>query len=122
MDTKSRTGTVVSKDGNFFLEVDGKQHPIPVGSHINVAQLKELAGQKVELIQSEPKSFVVGLVSASAPSGAKAAVRSVRVLCYFPADPYFLGVVDEGARAGLARQFLEQGVLSQANYEKLGNV
>lgn len=118
MDTKTRTGTVVDKGGNFFLEVDDKLHPIPVGSHINVQQLKELAGQKVELIQSEPKSFVVGLV----PAAAKAGVHFPRVLCYFPADPYLLGVVDEGARVGLAKQFLDQGVLSKANYEKLGNV
>lgn len=119
MDTKTRTGTVVEKDGTFFLEVDGRPHPIPVGSHINLQQLKELAGQKVELIQSEPKSFVVGLVPAPA---AKAGVHFTRILCYFPADPYLLGVVDEGARLGLAKQFLDQGVLSKANYEKLGNV
>ena len=117
MDTKARIGTVVEKDGTFFLEVEGKHHPIPVGSHINLQQLKELAGQKVELIQSEPKSFVVGLVPA-----APKAVRFPRIICYFPADPYLLGVVDEAARVGLAKQFLDQGVLSKANYEKLGNV
>lgn len=116
MDPKARTGTVVHKEGAFFLEVEGKHHPIPVGSHIKLDQLRELAGQKVEIIQSEPLRFVVGLV----PAAAKTGPRIPRIICYIPADPYVFGVVEEEARVGLAKQFLDQGVLSKENYEKLG--
>jgi hypothetical protein len=116
MGEKPRNGTVVHKDGNFFLEAEGKLHAIPVGSDQKSTQLKELVGQKVEVVLSEPISFAIGLV----PQNAKPGVRFPRVICYFPADPWAFGVVEEGVRAGLAQQFLSQGILSKANYEKLG--
>ena len=74
-----KTGTVVLKDGAFLLEAEGKFHAIPVGPHTQPAQLKELAGKKVEILYSEPKSFIVGLVGGRVP-----------ILCYFPADPSLL--------------------------------
>lgn len=116
MEKKPTTGTVVHKEGNFFLEAEGKLHAIPVGPNLKTTQLKELVGQKVEVLLSEPTSFVIGLV----PVAAKAGVRLPRVICYFPADPFAFGVVDEGARSAFAAQFLQQGVLSKENYEKLG--
>jgi len=116
MENKPAIGTVAFKDGNYFLEVEGKQHAIPVGLHVDVAQLKQLVGQKVEIVSSEPKSFVIGLVKA----GGVAGVRPPRIICYFPADPNLFGVVQEDARAALAKQLLNEGILSQANYEKLG--
>jgi len=109
MANNPKAGTVVLKDGNYFLEAGGKLQPIPVSSKTQPAQLKELVGQKVEILYSEPKSFVAGLVGGRRPP----------VLCYFQVET-FLGVVDEGARAGLAKQLLNEGVLSQATYEKLG--
>jgi len=112
MATQPKTGAVVFKDGTYFLETEGKQLPIPVSPHTQPAQLKELVGQKVEIVYSEPTSFVVGLV--------KAGPRIVRILCYLPADPYVFGVVDEVARVGLAKQFLNEGVLSKETYAKLG--
>ena len=115
MATQTKTGTVAFKDGTYFLEAEGKQLPIPVSPHIQPTQLKELVGQKVDIYYSEPKSFVVGLVKAGA-----AGPRVVRILCYFPPDPFAIGVVEEEARAGLAKQFLNEGVLSQETFEKLG--
>ena len=112
---KPRGGTVVHKDGVYFLEAEGKHHVIPVGPHTNVAQLKELVGQQVEVLHSEPTSFIVGLVAAKATGP-----RVPRIICYVPADPFAFGVVEEAARVGLAKQFLDQGILSKANYEKLG--
>jgi hypothetical protein len=115
MASQPRTGTVVLRDGTYFLEAEGKQLPIPVSPHTQPAQLKELVGQKVDIFYSEPKSFVAGLVKAGT-----AGPRIVRILCYIPADPYVFGVVEEEARAGLARQFLNEGVLSKETFEKLG--
>jgi len=108
MANQPKTGTVVLKDGNYFIEAGDKLQPIPVNSKTQPAQLKELVGQKVEILYSEPKSFVAGLLGGRRP-----------ILCYFPIDPYF-SVVDEGARASLAKQLVNEGVLSQETFEKLG--
>jgi hypothetical protein len=109
-----KTGTVLFKEGTYFLEVEGKHHAIPVGANVQTPQLKELVGKKVEILYSEPKSFVIGLVQSGV------AVRPPRIICYFPADPWAVGVVEEGARAALAKQFLNEGVLSKETFEKLG--
>ncbi len=113
--SQPKSGTVVFKDGTYFLEAEGKHHPIPVAASVQAPQLRELVGKKVDILYSEPKSFVAGLVPSGAASG-----KLVRILCYFPADPWAVGVVPEEARAGLARQFLNEGVLSKENFEKLG--
>lgn len=107
MANRPGSGTVVLKEGNFFLEAEGKLTPIPVSPNAHPANLKELVGKKVELVYSEPKSFIAGLVGGRIP-----------VLCYFPADPW-LTVVDEGARASLAKQFLNEGYINQATFQKL---
>jgi hypothetical protein len=114
MATQPKTGTIVFKDGTYFLEAEGKQFAIPVSANVQPAQLKELVGKKVDVLHSEPKSFIVGLVQSG--SG----LRGPRILCYIPADPFALGVVEEGARAALAKQFLDEGVLSQETFGKLG--
>jgi len=107
MANQPKTGTVVHKEGTYFLEVEGKLHQIPVNPKTTPAKLKEMVGQKVEILYSEPKSFVVGLVWGRIP-----------ILCYFPADPYST-VVDEGSRAALAKQLFNEGVLSQETFNKL---
>jgi len=108
-----RTGTVVFNEGTYFLETEGKLRAIPVAANLQTPQLKELVGKKVDILYSEPTRFVVGLV----PAGAT--VRPPRIICYFPADPWAVGVVEEGARVALAKQFLNEGVLSQETFEKL---
>jgi hypothetical protein len=108
MANQPKTGTVVLKDGTYFLEAEGKLRPIPISPKTQPAQLKGLVGQKVEIVYSEATSFVAGLVVGG----------RIPILCYFPRDPD-LSVVDEGARATLAKQFLNEGVLSQENYTKL---
>lgn len=114
MAEQPKTGTVVFKEGTYFLEAEGKRHAIPVGANVQTP-LKELVGKQVEVLYSEPKSFVVGLVQAGASS-----FRPPRVICYFPADPWAVGVVEEGARVALAQQFLNEGVLSPETFAKLG--
>ena len=114
MAQQPKTGTVVLKDGTYFLEAGGKLQPIPVSPNTQPAQLKELAGQKVDIFYSEPVQFVVGVVkSGTIP-------RPPRIICYFPADPWAFGVVEEGVRAVFAKQLLNEGVLSKETFEKLG--
>ncbi len=113
MANQPTTGTVVLKEGAYFLETEGKLQPIPVSPHTQPAQLKELVGHKVDIFYSEPTSFVVGLVQA-------AVARPIRIICYFPRADQFLGVVPEAARAALATQLHSEGVLSKSAFEKLG--
>ena len=116
MEKRHGMGTVVFKDGNYFLEVEGKQKVIPIGPQVDTSQLKELVGQKVEILHSEPQSFVVGLTLA----GQKPGIKGPRITCYIPVDPNLFGVVQEDMRASLAKQFLKEGLISQETYEKLG--
>jgi hypothetical protein len=109
------TGKVAFREGQYYLETEGKMQVIPVGPHVDSASLKALVGQQVELIYSEPRSFVVGLVAVS-PT-----IKFRRILCYIPAPIDLGGLVEEEIRAGLAKQFLNDGVLSKANFEKLGS-
>jgi hypothetical protein len=108
------TGKVAFREGQYYLETEGKLQVIPVGPHVDSASLKALVGQQVEVVYSEPRSFVVGLVAVS-PT-----IKRPPILCYIPAPIDLGGLVQEEIRAGLAKQFLDDGVLSKANFEKLG--
>jgi hypothetical protein len=110
MANQPKTGTVVLKDGTYFLEAEGKLHPIPVSPKTQPAQLKELVGQKVEILYSEPKSFVAGLLRPGHPP----------ITCYFQIETFF-GVVPEEARVALAKQLLNEGLLSQETFNKLSS-
>jgi len=114
MAEQPKTGTVVLKEGTYFLEAEGKRQVIPVGANVQTS-LKELVGKKVDILYSEPQRFVAGLVQSGAST-----VRFPRIICYFPADPWAVGVVEEGARQALAQQFLNEGVLSAETFAKLG--
>jgi len=62
MANQPKTGTVVLKDGIYCLEAEGKLRAIPVSPKTQPAQLKDVVGQKVEILYSEPTSFVAGLL------------------------------------------------------------
>ncbi len=103
-----KTGKVVEKEGIYFLEAEGKLHPIPVTTKTPPAQLKEAVGHQVEILYSEPVSFVAGLVRPGHPP----------ITCYFQIEKFF-GVVPEEMRAALAKQLLNDGLVSQETFNKL---
>ena len=108
MANQRKTGTVVHKEGTYFLEAEGKLHPIPVSAKTQPAQLKEMVGQTVEILYSEPKSFVAGLWRPGRPP----------ITCYFQIEKFF-GVVPEESRVALAKQLFNEGLLSQETFAKL---
>jgi hypothetical protein len=116
MENKPTTGKVSFRDGQYYLETQQKQQLIPIGPHVDPANLKALVGQQVEVLYSEPHSFIAGFVAVAADP----AIKFRRILCYIPAPIDLGGVIEEGVRVGLAKQFLKDGVLSKANFEKLG--
>jgi hypothetical protein len=113
----SKKGKVVLREGKYFLEAPGNVEQIQIAAAIDPAQLKELVGQEVEILYSEPKVFAVGLVGTRPVAG----VRPPRIICYIPAVTD-IGVIAEEARLAFADQLLKEGVLSKENYERLTGV
>jgi hypothetical protein len=115
MPEEIREGTIIFEEGKYLLEVEGKREELPVGVRLQERQLKKLVGQKVEVLYTEPKQFVVGLK----------AFRRPPILCYVPPvdwliDPAVLTGVEKQVRLNLAKQFLKAKLISQEIYAKLG--
>jgi hypothetical protein len=110
---------MVYKDGKYFVEMEGRDEELPVGVLVDEAQFKELVGQQVEVLYSEPTRFVVGVV-ARVPR-----IRCYYILCYYPADIWgrYVGPaipeLGENVRIKLADRFLEEGLISREVHEKL---
>jgi hypothetical protein len=117
MREETRVGMVGYEEGKYFLEVEGEREDLPVGIVMEEAQLKELVGQKVDVLYSEPKRVVVGLVVEALPP----------ILCYVP--PWWFGCylppiwvlrgVEREVRVNLAKRFLEEGLISEGIFERL---
>lgn len=111
----STFGTLLLKEGNLFVEIGGKLELLPV-AHGEIEHLKPLIGKKVEVILSEPKRFIAGVILAEESHLAK---RPPRILCYVPAPDYFKAVIEERARIEIAKQMLESGLLSKEAFNKI---
>jgi hypothetical protein len=109
----SSIGTVLFKEGNFFVNVDNKDEPIPVGHH-DAEHLKQLVGKKVEIVFSEPKRFIAGLIPTD-----ESLMKIVKILCYVPRPDFLTAVVEERARIDIAKQLLDAGYLSKENFAKI---
>lgn len=121
MREEKRTGTVVFEEGKYFLEVEGTREEVPAEAIAQEAQLKELVGQEVEVLYSEPKRAVVGLV----------AKEFMPILCYIPGPPWppcfmcylpppwVIRGVELEVRTNLAKRFLEEGYISEEIFERL---
>jgi hypothetical protein len=117
MEEETRMGTVAFEEGKYFLEVEGRREELPIGLVAEEAQLKELVGQEVEVLYSEPRRIVVALV----------ARERLRFTCYLPAwppwpshpAPWVIRGVEREVRANLAERFFEEKLISKEVYEKL---
>ena len=105
---EKESGTVVYEDGKYFLKYGGEKLPLDIAE----SQLKELKDQKVEVLLSEPKQFVVGLVGKGRPP----------ITCYI----IFKDMVDmkqmlvnPAVREDLAKQYLNAKIISPQVYAKL---
>jgi hypothetical protein len=108
-------GSVLFKEGNFFVDVGGKQELIPVGKE-DAQHLKQLVGKKVEVVFSEPTKFIAGLILADESSRLP---KRPKILCYVPRPDFLTAVVEERARIQIANQMLDAGLLSKENYAKI---
>lgn len=105
---KISSGKVVHKEGKYFLEAEGKTEELSL-AHASAAQLKELAGQTVDVIYSEPKPSVIGIGG-----------KHCFILCYIPANPWGQVVIPEKELVQkLANKFLAEGLISKEIFDKI---
>lgn len=125
-------GKIVEIDGDYFLETSGvkaatrkerarrEKDLIKIGSAGEKARYAKLVGQKAEVILSEPIRSVIGI--AVEPKLPDDRFPCYFILCYIPV-PWFwrLPIMNKELIAPLAKQFLEEGILSQENFNKVIN-
>jgi len=121
MEEETRVGTVGFEEGKYFLEVEGRREELPTWAVAEEARLKELVGQEVEVIYSEPRRAVMGLV----------AKELMPILCYIPwppwppcfmcylPAPWLIRGVEREVQVNLAKRFLEEGYISEEVFERL---
>jgi len=117
MKKETRTGTVVFEEGKYFLEVEGRREELLAGLVADEEQLRKLVGEEVEVLYSEPKRFVVGLVSRKI-GPILCYVWPPWPVCYYPV-PWILRGVEKEVRVNLAKRFLKEGLISEEVYDKL---
>lgn len=138
-------GTVVARDGHFFLRYGEEQQEIDPMLVGGVEVLKRLEGQEVELV-TQATPWVVGVVKDKVrivcyllppdfwgairgePSSIPAAhehvdlqvaqARIPRPVCYVPADWVIRGV-EEQVRANLLKQFVAERIIAPDVYNRL---
>lgn len=138
MSERATVGKVILERGKYYLKAgDSKEELIPeaVGG---VDALKAVEGQQVEVLYSEPQTFVVALRPKRRPPilcylpapwnrlvpGHEAIVATsqlglrVKPTCYVPLDWVVRGV-EEQVRRNLAAELLEQGIISKEVNEKI---
>jgi hypothetical protein len=60
--TKTAAGKVTVTGGKYFVTVNRKKHPLPVGTLIDPKQARKLAGKEVVVyLSSKPKNIVVAV-------------------------------------------------------------
>lgn len=118
--SKGNIGTVVRDKEKYFLEMivgRDKKERLPLGSMLDEAQLKELVGKDVEILYSDPKPSVVGILTKMQ--------RCYFILCYYPPAPWrdtigtVVPLVDKGVRTQVADKLLNEGVISKEVHGKI---
>lgn len=121
-------GTIREIDGQYFLQTSGvintrKKELIQIGSAAEKEKYTNLVGKQVEVVLSEPVRSVLALI----PNPDEITPPRPRpfpcyiIMCYIPAPWIKLFVRDEKLITPLAEQFLNEGILNKANYDKIMN-
>ena len=121
---RKKMGFVVFDEGRYFLKVDDRREELPVETVLQGEELEKLVGQEVEVLLSEPRQAVVGLI-------AKDALRfpifcyvppwppwPPCFMCYLPA-PWLIKGVEREVQVNLAKRFLEEGYISEEVFRRL---
>ena len=123
MAERKKMGFVVFDEGRYFLEVEDRREPLPVETVLQEEQLEKLVGQEVEVLLSEPRQAVVGLVAKELlpfPIGCYIPWPPWPpcFLCYLPV-PWLIRGVERQVQVNLAKRFLEEGYISEEVFRRL---
>lgn len=115
MKSEAEKGVIRYEEGKYLIEANGRQEEIPTDLLTTAEDLKPLVGQEVEVLYSEPRRFIIGLV----PD--KKVVKWPRIICYLPAP--WRGMIEaravEAMRLSLAKQYHNEGIISEEVFRKL---
>lgn len=118
MQRQSKVGKVIEKQGEFFLETEGKP-ALALSPIVDEAQLKEMVGKDVEILYTDPKPSIVGIKTSLGH-------RCYFILCYVPIDIFgkvddrvTIPVLEASARVRIAEKLLKAGTIDQATFERM---
>ncbi len=87
-ETKTAIGKVSFAGGKYSVTVNGKKHPLPVGTLVDASQVKRLAGKEVTVyFAAKPKNVVIAIQDM--------AFKLQPILCYYPPPPFFKSINPE---------------------------
>jgi hypothetical protein len=138
MEKKAAEGKVIQENGRYFVKVGTVKEELVAEAVGGAEALKALAGQSVEVLYSEPQSFIVGLRLKGRPpilcylpvpwirrapvheheAETAATFLLRRPTCYIPADWMVKGV-EEQVRLNMAKELLDQGIINKEVYGKI---
>ncbi len=111
-----KKGKIVSEHGKYFVVVDRVRHELAAHLTVGEGTLKDLEGQDVEVLFSEPHTYPVALKPLKRPP----------ILCYRPVfDPANMPVewairgVEKQVRMNLATELHQKGVISKQVYDQI---
>ncbi len=113
----TKKGTVISKEGKYFLEVDGQSTIISEKSISNPTALKSMAGKAVNVEYSDGKSTFP--VSIEVPVAAMKGRPRIRITCYLPKLDFSAHAFTEAMRADLATHMVKEGLITKPLAEKI---
>jgi hypothetical protein len=113
----TKKGKVISKEGKYFLEVEGKATAISDKTVSDPAALKSMAGKAVEVEYSDGKS--VFPVSIEVPSAGPKVRPKIRITCYLPKIDISSLVMTDALRTNLAAKMATEGIITKSLAEKI---
>ena len=93
-----KQGMVAFKNRKFYVTIGRAQKEIPTGAFVNADNLRSLVGQTVPVTISGKSIVAIG--------------KRPGILCYFPADPYLFGLVEESLQQLLQQKYTQAGILT----------
>lgn len=113
----TKKGKVTSKEGKYFLEVDGKSTAISEKTISDPAALKSMSGKAVEVEYSDGKA--VFPVSIEVPVAGPRVRPKIRITCYVPQINLSSLVMTDALRASLTVQMVKEGFITKPLAEKI---
>lgn len=109
---KRTKGTIVEKEGKFFLQVGTEMHELNANPFGDEKTLKANVGQSVQVVMTDPQ--IVAVLTKKVPT----ACYMPCFICYVPIDIFRNWLIDERIRAVNLKSFLEEGLISQEVYNQ----